>query len=206
MENLNTSEFWDNQFKEEWEKWQSITDNFRWRALKFDIVSHVLPVKGEILEIGCGLGHFSRFLHARNPWLNITSTDFSEFAIDKARTISDGINFVYGDAHKLPVADSSVDAVIAMEIIEHLDNVSEFLNDIKRVGKPGAQIIISTPEAYGKELHSIDHVREYTISELEAVMEQICTDGKVFLMPTFWDVENRRPFREGDLVYVGKLK
>ncbi|MBT7706387.1 class I SAM-dependent methyltransferase [archaeon] len=45
----------------------------------------------------------------------------------------------------LPIDDSSVDIVIAGEIIEHLINPFRFLLEIKRVLKSGGQLVLSTP-------------------------------------------------------------
>jgi SAM-dependent methyltransferase len=44
-----------------------------------------------------------------------------------------------------PFDSGSVDVFFAHSIVEHLDSVVSFLNEIWRIGKPGARVIISVP-------------------------------------------------------------
>lgn len=47
----------------------------------------------------------------------------------------------------LPFADESFDALIAGDVIEHLENPSHFLREANRVLKPDGKLVISTPQA-----------------------------------------------------------
>ena len=47
----------------------------------------------------------------------------------------------------MPFEKSSFDAVIAGDVIEHLENPSRFLREVSRVLKDGGRLIISTPQA-----------------------------------------------------------
>lgn len=46
---------------------------------------------------------------------------------------------------KLPFADSSLDAVFALETLEHLQGVWFFMREVRRVLKPGGLFVITTP-------------------------------------------------------------
>lgn len=48
-----------------------------------------------------------------------------------------------------PWEDSTVDAVLAEDIIEHIADKIHFMNELWRVMKPGAVVTIVTPEATG---------------------------------------------------------
>lgn len=110
-----------------------------------------------ILDIGCGNGELSEILIRRG--MNVVSTDLGFDSIRRASRIindrlarrksSSGLNpsvrFVQGDIYRLPYGDSSFDAVVASEIIEHLDNPMDAFSEAARVLRPGGYLIISTP-------------------------------------------------------------
>jgi len=58
--------------------------------------------------------------------------------------------FVEGSALKLPFSDSTFDAAVFFEVIEHLPRRSEpaALAEIRRVLRPGAALLLSTPYAH----------------------------------------------------------
>lgn len=47
----------------------------------------------------------------------------------------------------IPYGDQMFDAVIAGDVIEHLENPSQFLREVNRVLKLGGRVVISTPQA-----------------------------------------------------------
>ncbi len=49
------------------------------------------------------------------------------------------------NCEKIPLKDSSIDILIAGEIIEHMFNPTRFLSEINRVLKKGGLLILSTP-------------------------------------------------------------
>jgi len=46
---------------------------------------------------------------------------------------------------KLPFPDGSFDAVLAFEVVEHVEDDTELLGEIARVTRPGGMLILSTP-------------------------------------------------------------
>lgn len=50
------------------------------------------------------------------------------------------------DAQPLPLEEGAVSRVIAMEVIEHVEQPAPFLAELVRVGKPGALYLITVPD------------------------------------------------------------
>ena len=120
-------------------------DDYRLSAL-FDKLA---PVRGKrILDLGCGKGRFARRLSQRGA--EVYGLDLSSSMIAKAS----GIPRVKGSARRLPFRAEAFDAVIAVEVFEHLLDLSEAIREARRVLRPGGSILI-----VDKNLGSIDTQR-----------------------------------------------
>ncbi len=91
-------------------------------------------------DVPCGSGSFSLRLAATG--IRVTAVDIApadRFVYDPERRILHDCNLGF------PFADASLDLVISIEGIEHMENPSAFLRECARVSKLGATIIVSTP-------------------------------------------------------------
>lgn len=214
--NVNTPAFWDKQFKEEYAAWKKQKGFIRWNPDRYELVASLLPAEGKILDMGCGLGHFCRYLRARRPFAyDIYGYDFSGWAVEKAQELDEHTNYVHivdaadkSDDPKNIVNQPTFDAIVAQEIIEHLSDVPAFLQNIKEIGKPGATVIITTPWRRGNPaaVRSDDHIHEFSRAELVGTLEAICEDGMIFDPIPRYDRETDQVYVEPTLVYRGKLK
>ncbi len=92
--------------------------------------------KIKILDVGCGNGHFTREL--RKKGYNVIGID--NRASDKASWITFQPDYIM-DALDMKFKDNSFDAIISLEVIEHVPCVPE----INRVLRPGGLFFCSTP-------------------------------------------------------------
>lgn len=96
-----------------------------------------------ILEVGCGVGSFCCLL--KNKTNQVYGVDFSRQMIDYAKKNCPPVNFTQAPADKLPFADKSFDAVVAIMLFHHLQAqglMEQSLREIKRVLKPDGEICI----------------------------------------------------------------
>lgn len=80
-----------------------------------------------ILELGYGSGLFLAAL------------------ADYGTVVGVEANLLQGRAEELPLADSSVDVVVAVSMLEFLDDVDAAASEIARVLRPGGRCIAVTP-------------------------------------------------------------
>ena len=129
----------------------------------------------DVLDIACGEGYGSALI-ARHA-AHVTGADISPTTIRHARTQYAGhanLDFREADCAALPFADASFDVVVSFETLEHIEAQEAFLDEIRRVLRPGGVVAISCPNKaeYSDKRDHINefHVRELYRDELAALM------------------------------------
>ncbi|MBQ4372311.1 MAG: methyltransferase domain-containing protein [Firmicutes bacterium] len=89
-----------------------------------------------ILEIGCGPGALAGSLHRWYPKARITGIDRDSRFIAFARENVPGVEFVEGDAARLPFGDAEFDVTVSYTVQEHIEP-AVFWGEQLRVLKPG---------------------------------------------------------------------
>jgi 2-polyprenyl-6-hydroxyphenyl methylase/3-demethylubiquinone-9 3-methyltransferase len=98
-----------------------------------------------VLELGCGNGSFAGLLAGKG--YEVSATDLSESGIDIARLAHPNVSFrkasVYEDLSG--VWGRPFDAIIALEVVEHLYDPRQFLRRATTCMEEGGILILSTP-------------------------------------------------------------
>ncbi len=97
---------------------------------------------GNLLEIGCGLGHLVGQLE---PHFHTWAIDINRWALEKARQVAAKTCLIHASAEELPFADRIFDVVLIKHIVEHLPNPERAIAEIGRVTRPGGLLILATP-------------------------------------------------------------
>ncbi len=109
----------------------------------------------KILDIGCGTGRHTSAAY-RLHGISIVGTDpcFEDLIqADKRLKLHDRLGehgggvwcLAAGDILRLPYKNGRFDLVICSEVLEHIENYLEALDEIVRVLKPGCNLVISVP-------------------------------------------------------------
>lgn len=108
-------------------------DDVRLRA----VVAAIGPVGGRrILDLGCGKGRFAS--HLRTAGAEVIGVDLSAAMLAEAG----GIDRARASSRRLPFADATFDAVIAIEVLEHVGAIDATLAEARRVLRPGGTLAI----------------------------------------------------------------
>ncbi|HNP18924.1 MAG TPA: methyltransferase domain-containing protein [Fulvivirga sp.] len=122
-------------------------------------------IKGDLLEIGCGEGRGIELL--KDKCASYTAIDKIKPVLDKLGTQYPDVTFIHDNIPPLnKVADDSFDVIISFQVIEHIKNDKLFLQEIKRVLKPGGQALLTTPNIKMTLSRNPWHIREYTADQL----------------------------------------
>jgi demethylmenaquinone methyltransferase/2-methoxy-6-polyprenyl-1,4-benzoquinol methylase len=150
-----------------------------WRSLKN---ANILPSwtdKSTICDCGIGTAAFSlAFAQTINPSAQIIGVDLSSEMLNIAHqqlsqaNISDQI--CQSDVNALPFADKCFDAVISAHMLEHLPNPFQGLQEMIRVLRPGAPLVLVVTRAglLGSLIQWYWGNRCFSQKELSALLHQ----------------------------------
>lgn len=96
-----------------------------------------------VADLGCGTGNAAEFLA---PCVReVIAVDQSRPMLDAAAKRLDrfkNIKFVEGDLERLPLADASMDATVAVLVLHHVEGPQRALQEMRRVLKPGGVALV----------------------------------------------------------------
>ncbi len=104
--------------------------------------------KGKAIDVGTGPGIFPIFLSKAHPGIQFTGIDLSPVMVEMARGnaveagVGDKIDFRVGSAYSLPCGDQSLDLLLCINTLHHLDRPVDFFNEAARSLKEGGSFVI----------------------------------------------------------------
>ena len=103
--------------------------------------------QGILVDIGCGPGYLAAQISRRFPGLRVVGVDISNEMLSTAKRnwssrSYPNVEFVMGDAQRLPFPDSTVDFIVSSFSLHHLANAEIAVREIHRVLKPDGQFLI----------------------------------------------------------------
>ncbi|MDD4143012.1 MAG: class I SAM-dependent methyltransferase [Prolixibacteraceae bacterium] len=137
--------------------------------------------KGHVLEIGSGIGNISQFLLSDGYEVTLSDINSSYLEIlDKRFSGCDNFNevilfdFAEKEIHrKHSGMIGKYDTIIALNVLEHIDDHEMAVKNCLYLMKPGANLIILVPafeSLYNEFDRAVEHQRRYSVKSLNEVM------------------------------------
>ena len=145
--------------------WRSRTTLARWILRRERVLA---PAR--VLDAGCGWG--STFLALETDGFRITGSDISRQMLE--RLDAPQRQLAVCDLTKPALCDETFEAVLAMDVIEHIDDDVAAARQLFRFLRPGGLLLLSVPalpELYGEFDAIQGHRRRYTAGTLNSVLE-----------------------------------
>lgn len=120
-----------------------------------------------VLDVACGAGLVA--LPLAEDGFRVKGVDLAEGAIEAARRRTPPVadaTFAVADAYALDEADGAYDAVLLLDMLEHVDRPADVLREAARVLRPGGLVVFHTfnrtPAAWALAIHGMKVVARDT--------------------------------------------
>jgi len=153
-----------------------------------------------IMDIGCSYGIMLRVLLREFPGGCILGADYLRGPLEALAGSLPGVPLLQFDLTACPLPNHSLDGIVLLNVLEHIQDDEAALAQVARILKPGGIAIIEVPagpnlfDIYDRQLL---HYRRYRMSDLK---QKVCRQGLrvlaqshlgFFLYPAFWVVKKR---------------
>jgi SAM-dependent methyltransferase len=144
----------------------------------------------DVLDVGCGVGHWSMLLASVMPeHARITGIDRETRWVDeasaraRARGLEGRFTYRQGEAQPLPFPDDSFDLTTCQTVLIHLPDPAAAIAEMLRVTRPGGLVVAAEPNNLTESLLLDSITNQASIDEVvELVRFQLtCERGKVAL-------------------------
>lgn len=149
---------------EEWYWWHRARQAIVARLLS----RYIKEPPGRILDVGCGTGATSAVIAANGPLLGV---DLGVEAVATAR--GRGLEVARMDATHVGALSESFGLVVALDILEHLDEPSTAAREFYRVLQPGGMLLATVPAyqwLWSSHDVALGHRRRYTRAPLRELL------------------------------------
>lgn len=156
---------------------------------------------GLVLDLGCGTAYMSN--HYNKTAKNVVAVDVSEKILKLAKQNIKNKNIFLSsmDAQKLAFKKESFDLIVALDVMEHLENDTLSLEECNRALKKKGKIFISVPAfqfLYGKRDKNFGHFRRYAKKEL---IKKLKNNNYNILNIRYWNTMGFIPYLISEKIF-----
>jgi ubiquinone/menaquinone biosynthesis C-methylase UbiE len=125
------------------------------KKLTYDIWRRTLPKyvdrhrESIWLECGTGPGHLFGLVAEWFPRKKLFGLDIDLPTVQSARQLTAQAGFLVASAESLPFPDRTVESIISLHMVEHLQEPEKFFQEAARVLQPQGLLVFATPNPTG---------------------------------------------------------
>ncbi len=129
-----------------------------------------------VLEIGCGIGNLTQYFLGSAA--KVIGIDTSSFFIKHLRIDCPEVeihNFDVTDEKVLSLSDKKIDAVVSVNVLEHVQDDEKALRNINALLQPGGYLLLFVPALnwlFGTLDENVGHYRRYGKKDLRDKVER----------------------------------
>ncbi|MDA3789404.1 MAG: class I SAM-dependent methyltransferase [Desulfobacula sp.] len=116
---------------------------------RLGIINKIVPLHGDrLLDIGCGNGAYT--MHMASDFKSVDAIDVepNRLKIFRQENKFDNVTIYDMSADEMNFDDETFDAITAIEVVEHVNNLANVLNEVHRVLKRGGVVCLNYTEPF----------------------------------------------------------
>lgn len=140
------------------------------RSLTLQLLERFGTAGGRLLDLGCGTGAVLQELTARGRAVGIDSSPLA-LSLSRQRGLQ---GLIRGDAQAMPFRSESFDAVVSLDLFEHLPSDRAGIAEAFRVLRPGGILVLAVPameSLWGPHDVALMHHRRYSRAEIVVLLK-----------------------------------
>ena len=119
----------------------------------------------KVLDLGCGYGGRTVYYAERCAAAHVTGIEISAEVVDRCRRFAkardvENVGFEVAFAEELPFSDSSFEAVVSYDVLEHVADPVKAISEISRVLEPGGDAWLVFPTYLGARASHLDYLTQ----------------------------------------------
>jgi SAM-dependent methyltransferase len=138
-------------------------------------LTRILGIKpSSIMEVGCSAGHLLADMRSSLPNAVLTGGDYTLGTLVQLSEKMPGIPLVRFDLANSPLPSNTYDAIVLLNVLEHIEDDKAATRHIARMLKPGGVAVIEVPagpELFDDYDRQLKHFRRYTLGKISDVVE-----------------------------------
>ena len=143
------------------------------RQLKRNLGAVDAPV---IMEIGCSSGFLIQDVANAFPKATLVGADVVKAPLNKLAERLPHVPLIRFDLLQCPLSDAAFDAIVLLNVLEHIEDDLRAIGQVYRLLKPGGVAIIEVPAGpnlYDGYDRALMHFRRYAMPDLVAKLERV---------------------------------
>lgn len=164
-------------------KLAELEENHWWYWERRNILQKYLrknSITGSAVDIGSAGGGNTRILIDHG--LKTTALEYESSGVEICNHRN--IPVIQGDARQLPFKDSSIDLIVAFDVLEHIEEDQLVSSEMFRVLREGGHAFVAVPtgmDLWSAHDEAVSHVRRYENKSIEELLE-----GAGFSIESSW--------------------
>jgi SAM-dependent methyltransferase len=126
---------------------------------------HLTTRDAVILEVGCSSGYLLELLRRSLPDAALIGSDFLRAPLERLADRLGDVPLLQFDVARCPLPDASVDAVVLLNVLEHVEDDREAVRHVARILRPGGVAVVEVPAGphlYDMYDEQLQHYRRYS--------------------------------------------
>lgn len=162
-------------------QWDALRESCFGASFHLEAFLTLLPSEWTVADLGTGTGYLLPYLSRH--FHNVVAVDSSPAMLTLARNRlsaeagqQSNVQFHEGRLEQLPLSPGSVDLTITILMLHHLEHLTDAINELARVTRPGGQVLIVDFERHDNsafQARMVDERPGIDSAELQSALEPV---------------------------------